>query len=232
MRKKFSFNSRVIMGIFFVSFSGFAQHLETMGGHELEVSRLTADPVLAGTVSRHQTKSEVSKRSFSRAKMTDANTSAETKVSEKADGTEVIWTRDTTTNPRLGEAWRDPSGMIWGDIVMDQAGDDISMNHKNATEYCKSIGAKLPSKEDFIRLREYFGALPGSDKGYFPQVLPHLTYLEQGKTVRGYALWSSSFLPYDLDHVSIFNSYYGEFDHYYRHWVGYHNPVRCVVSGL
>jgi len=162
-----------------------------------------------------------------------ATPSVETKTSKQADGQVVTWTRDTS-KPKLGEAWRDPSGMIWGDIAKKEDGSPHFMTHKNATAYCaglkdaqgKSIGAVLPIWEDFIRLREYMGAKSGSDEGYAPQVLPNLTYTENGQTRSRY-FWSSSVDPdysnfaYDFD-GRLGGSYYRNVDDY--------RSVRCVVA--
>ncbi len=107
--------------------------------------------------------------------------------------------------PALGEAWKDPSGMIWGDIVKKD-GHPVLMNQYQANSYCKSIAAELPSKEEFVRLREYMGAHHGNDEnynrvgaeikpGYTPQVLPNLSE-------KNY-FWTSSICPLDTDSSSI-----------------------------
>jgi len=70
--------------------------------------------------------------------------------------TGAVFVRDYT-HPQLGEAWKDPSGMIWGDTVRDGS-EGKEMLHDEATKYCKTIGAQLPSREDFVRLRKYMGA--------------------------------------------------------------------------
>ena len=77
------------------------------------------------------------------------------------------------------------------------------MNHIVATDYCKSIGAELPSLEDFIRLREYMGAKSGSPEGYTSQVLPNLPYTERGETGSRY-FWSSSVHRVDSDVAYVF----------------------------
>ena len=107
------------------------------------------------------------------------------KVAEGANGAKYTFTRDTSF-PALGEAWKDPSGMIWGDIVKVE--DIFTMNHFQADLLCKKVGAELPSREDFVRLREYMGAVPrsGSENGYKAQVLPHLLK---------YRFWTSSITP-------------------------------------
>ncbi len=110
-------------------------------------------------------------------------------------------TRTTTTGhvfisdssrPTLGDAWRDESGMIWGDMVRFRVGstylDQICfeshrpirdgipcvVDYGDALEYCESIGAALPTVDDYKRLRSYMGASLDSPTGYKAQVLPNL----------------------------------------------------------
>jgi hypothetical protein len=99
-------------------------------------------------------------------------------------------------------AWQDQSGMIWGNTVKNANGSDRGMNQIQATEYCQSIGAQLPSREDFARLREYMGAQSGTyRRGYLPQILP-------GLADNWY--WSSSFFPSDSNYAFIFVGYDGD----------------------
>ncbi len=103
----------------------------------------------------------------------------ETRTSRGADGQEHIFTRDTSV-PALGEAWRDESGVIWGDLVVHRTSvvPERSIRvtlHSVAAAYCDRIGAQLPSRTDFERLSEYLGATAASDReGYTPQILPNL----------------------------------------------------------
>lgn len=91
--------------------------------------------------------------------------------------------------PQLGLAWRDPSGTIWGDAVKDGSGRFARMTLKEASAYCASINARLPSAGDFERLRKYLGGngpwpYPMKNNyqsfryGYQPQILPHLAYFK------------------------------------------------------
>ena len=128
---------------------------------------------------------------------------------------------------KFGEAWEDPSGMIWGDIVKKEDGSPHYMNHKDAIDYCKSIGADLPSREDFVRLREYMGAKPGRSDGYAPQILPNLTYTDKGETYSRY-FWSSSVRPDFSNSAYVFNGRLGDFDTGYRSYDVYYLSVRCV----
>ncbi len=115
--------------------------------------------------------------------------------------------RDTTI-PSLGVAYRDPSGVIWGEIaVSDPAtpvlgevyrdasgkwsikpGDPaIEMNQAKAKGYC-AHGTRLPRVEEFNRLSKYLGL--NSAKGYSP-------YMADGKTeilpgLSTHMFWSST----------------------------------------
>src|SRR4051812_35489268 len=83
----------------------------------------------------------------------------EIRVSHGANGQDYVFTRDRRF-PALGEAWRDPDGMTWGDLAKDSNGTILHMSEPAAAEHCKSIGADLPTRTDFIRLRGYMGASP------------------------------------------------------------------------
>ena len=136
--------------------------------------------------------------------------------------TGAVFIRDRSL-PALGEAWRDPRGLIWGDIIKraDGTGTVRSMNHDNATAYCDSIEARLPTKEEFIQLREYMGARAGTDEGYSHhdnQVLPNLS---------GHWFWSSSVSPDSADYFYDFSRPYGGVDYHVRNLK---NAVRCVVG--
>jgi hypothetical protein len=59
-----------------------------------------------------------------------------------------VFVRDTTY-PKLGEAYRDSKGLIWGSVISN------SMNQYDAKKACENIGARLPTLEEFKRLRNY-----------------------------------------------------------------------------
>jgi hypothetical protein len=108
--------------------------------------------------------------------------------------TGAVFTRVVGEFFELGEAWADPSGLIWGDVVVQDNGSFFRMSASVASRYCASIDARLPTKEEFIRLRNWMGAQPGTFLGYSPQILPHLS---------GTWFWSSSVtpgLPYSADY--------------------------------
>ena len=114
-------------------------------------------------------------------KLTDVN------GSQRVSVTGAVFTRDTS-NLALGEAYRDPSGLIWGNVVTTPQGKIERMTQYDAEKYCQSIGARLPTVEEFEQLAKYLGK--GTAEGYDP-------YLTDGKTeilpeIADYAFWSAS----------------------------------------
>ena len=143
------------------------------------------------------------------------------RIADGSNGVKFVFTRDRSI-PALGKAWKDPSGMIWGDIVRTALGTVNEMDYSSAVEYCKRINAKLPSKEDFVRLREYMGAIPGGyfpevPPGYKPQVLRHLSR---------HFFWSSSIPERDISDAYIFDGRSGSIGLGSRYY--YDNALRCV----
>jgi hypothetical protein len=143
------------------------------------------------------------------------------------------------SHPKLGEAWRDESGLIWGDIMkngdgsvrkmvqsseyMKQIGRPLPDGRLGAKEYCESIGARLPSEVEFTQLREYMGARSGRYEEYShhdDKILPNL---------KNYRFWSSSVDPNPnySDYAFAFGGYNGDIFYYYRSRV---SAVRCVVG--
>ncbi len=153
-----------------------------------------------------------------------------TRIAYGANGQETTFTRDTSI-AALGEAWRDPSGMIWGDIVKNDDHSIRYMDQYQATTYCKSIGATLPSLEDFARLRRYMGATTAASEhsgwGYTPQVLPNLVRTPNGRIVSN-SFWSSSVHPGDSSDAYAFNGRSGDFGYDDRDFVGGFT-ARCVA---
>ena len=137
-----------------------------------------------------------------------------------------VFIRDAS-QPQLGEAWRDESELIWGDIVKEADGIIIRvMSYNKATAYCASIGARLPSKEEFTQLREYMGAKAkaGTNNEYSHhngKILPNL---------RGYQFWSSSLNPTSPIFFAFgFNGSNGDLNDMY-HLISGDYAVRCVVN--
>jgi hypothetical protein len=153
----------------------------------------------------------------------------------KATRTGAEFTRDRS-HPKLGEAWRDSTGMIWGDLVKDTDGDAKWMTHSDAEAYCKSIGAQLPASRDFTRLRESMGAGRGKIEGYEPQVLPNLRRAEKAwwqTRNPDWSFWSSSLDPEKVPYVFLGGeggiTTGGRMKHFYFYQYEVYNAVRCVI---
>ncbi len=148
-----------------------------------------------------------------------------------------VFVRDSSI-PALGEAYRDKSGLIWGDVAKDKDGKILRMNHKNAIAYCEKLNKdfpkfeiRLPTKEDFIRLRTNLGSEIGNKinkaaKGYSPkgksgkEILPNLSKADWQ--------WSSAADPDRSSLAYIFNGRSGVILSDYRYYNGI--AVRCVAS--
>lgn len=81
-----------------------------------------------------------------------------------------VFTRDNKY-PRLGEAYRDPSGLIWG--------EPFEPSRYNPGT-CQQLGFRGPTVAEFVNLASYLGE--GSPRGYSPKtsdgrsdVLPFLS---------------------------------------------------------
>ncbi len=116
----------------------------------------------------------------------------------------AIFTRDTS-NPALGEAYKDPSGLIWGSIVKSEDWNAIkgrsAINQYDVDTYCKANGARLPTEKEFELLAAYLGKY--SEQGYSP-------FLADGKTdllpgLSSYWFWSSSLNQNGPDIALLFN---------------------------
>ena len=81
-----------------------------------------------------------------------------------------VFSRDDT-NQSLGIAWKDPSGMIWGDSPKTLNGSYFykTMSYSEAKAYCADQKATLPSVSDVERLAKYMGIT--EQRCYTPQVL-------------------------------------------------------------
>ena len=84
------------------------------------------------------------------------------------------------SQPRLGEAWRDPRGVIWGDIVADSRKDGVVDDHytsfESAADYCRFNGFDLPTASDFAWLSHALGNTSP----------PQVSYFEHGVKVTGH----------------------------------------------
>ncbi len=85
-------------------------------------------------------------------------------------------------HPELGEAWKDPSGRIWGSFATDANGKLLEMTKDEAQEYCESRGAFLPHEDSYKSLFDtylayhYVTTVNGSSVRtwkYFPEIMPY-----------------------------------------------------------
>lgn len=78
----------------------------------------------------------------------------------------TVFKRDRS-NPALGEAYKDPSGLVWGSFKMN---DNTAKTKLEAISFCRKKGARLPRSEEFDQLTKYLGK--GSPGGYNPMTAP------------------------------------------------------------
>jgi len=121
-----------------------------------------------------------------------------------------------TDRPELGDAWRDESGLIWGDrvvVLLEDGRKKEKFSQYEAAAYCSSIGAFLPTKKQYEKLVKYLG---GDEHGYNSEILPNLiwdywTATTKGTPAGGYA-WG-------------FHAYRGTFEDGPRSNIAF---IRCV----
>lgn len=91
----------------------------------------------------------------------------------------------------LGTSYQDSSGLVWGDRVIADGGNDKSYTHEEAVMYCRNMRLRLPRIEEFGHLAEDLGS--GLHGLYSPLAR------EDGKDVlpdlSEYNYWSSSIDP-------------------------------------
>ena len=125
---------------------------------------------------------------------------------------------------KLGEAWRDSAYLVWGDVY-HKNNDVIQVNFQQAQEYCKNIGAKLPTAEDFVRLKISMGASHTDVKkkgDYSAQILPNLNVF--------FSVWTSTSktLPDGRKQAVLFQGMMGRFEEKDVNSKGV--GVRCVMK--
>jgi len=150
------------------------------------------------------------------------------KKSTDNKGKDHIFVYDQSTPP-LGEAWKDESGMIWGDVVRNSDLSFRYLDHEQATDYCRKIGAILPSENDFTRLREYMGANSGIYEGYTPQVLPNL-FRKDGNKMLSNFFWSSTADWFHYHLAYVFGGKIGGFGLVNRLFADDFTTARCVIQ--
>lgn len=123
--------------------------------------------------------------------------------------------KQVADRPELGNAWKDESGVIWGDMIVDQDGKALELSQQGAAAYCNKIGGHLPTQAQYLKLTEYLGAK--SVDGYNPEVLPNL--IEN-------IFWTSSVLPESTLSARIILGSTGRFGNFPR---DNGLPFRCVI---
>jgi hypothetical protein len=137
--------------------------------------------------------------------------------------------------PALGEAYRDPSGLIWGDTVFTD-GEMKPVTQAEAQRICWDMGARLPSEADFRRFNNYLeknrhgGNIPYLEDGE-TDVIPHLNLEKNKRTSRVYShlFWTSTRWEWGAGYFKTYSADWGRFggsdgdsrDAY----------VRCVIDG-
>jgi hypothetical protein len=113
----------------------------------------------------------------------------------------AVFSRDTS-NSALGEAYRDPSGLIWGDVVRTN-GKITYMSQYDAEDYCKASGARLPTNKEFRQLRIYLSR--GIAQGYRPYLPEDKANVLPGLSSDQFWAWTeptASILGYGFDGVN------------------------------
>lgn len=132
-----------------------------------------------------------------------------------APSTGAVFIRDTS-NPELGEAFRDPSGVVWGSLHR------YPMALEVASEFCKARNARVPTIQEFEQLSAYLGK--ESAEGYNPYLNDGATDFLPGLTKGGQ--WTSATYPSNPDGGHIFSGADGTIVK--RFWGVYPYWVRCV----
>jgi hypothetical protein len=84
--------------------------------------------------------------------------------------------------PNMGEAWRDPSGLVWSGTRRSADGKKFVFNtHIEATKYCTAKGGRLPTAKEFEGLANFLGANTGA--GYSPHLADGKTSILPGLSI-------------------------------------------------
>lgn len=147
---------------------------------------------------------------FAQAHQSEISRTISDESKDRVSITGAVFKRDNSI-AKLGEAYRDPSGLIWGSPLLDQpepSGYRASANvrQSKAKQYCKSIGARLPTRAEANQLGKFLGR--HTEFGFSPYIIntregllpgfPHSTF------------WTSD--EYHGKEVKIFDSGHYAFD--------------------
>lgn len=65
------------------------------------------------------------------------------------------FTRDNF-NPALGETWKSPKGVSWGELQLNADGSPLFVNIEKANNACSAKGGRLPTEEEWTELAACF----------------------------------------------------------------------------
>ncbi len=110
--------------------------------------------------------------------------------------TGAVFTR-VTSYPELGEAWRDPSGLIWGaEIPRDSEIQNVlNLSQGEGAQYCESLNARLPTEKEFAALKSYLLS-EEAPMGRWQPVIPEIELQ--------YSFWTADTDPEDAEFAPIF----------------------------
>jgi hypothetical protein len=132
-------------------------------------------------------------------------------------------------HPKLGRAWKDPDGMVWGKSLGRAKHHQGPVDSKGiitdspAVQMCKAVGGELPTKKDYERFQKYFGLKP--DESLTDEGLAEMKSLFPD--MKGAWFWSSSVYPDSPDSAFGFSGVNGGIAYYYRTNNNY--SVVCVA---
>lgn len=109
--------------------------------------------------------------------------------------TGAVFVRDDS-HPAFGEAYRDPSGLIWGSLVV-LSGNVQLISGAVANQYCTDLGGRLPKLEEFEQLDKYLGY--GTPQGYSPLTADGSIEVLPG--ISEHWFWSSTLYDWDAAYV-------------------------------
>ncbi len=143
--------------------------------------------------------------------------------------TGIVFTRNTEY-PELGAAYKDPAGLIWGDVAnfVNKVDFDypyantvgvagmLATNPDSAAAHCKAIGARLPTVNELKRL---LGYLTDSSGRFHPM---EKGYINEPKVTRSFVLpllyrvsgWAPDYTDYVYSFVEMLSSDFKYTDYY------------------
>ena len=119
-------------------------------------------------------------------------------------------------HPTMGRSVQDPSGMIWSERLPDKFKNEGPFQNgivtdSEAVRACSKIGGRLPTREDYEKLRGYFELnekdhMTRQGASDFHRIFPDMVANTQ--------FWSSSVSPDNSNHANVFFGFSGTVLHY------------------